>query len=259
MCMAAQNRDYSFSAEFADERARLAGIESLWDPGSRALLTDVGVGRGWRCLEVGPGGGSLVEWMAARGAHVTAVDVDTRYIDDLESDSVAIVRGDVRQLDLSQPSFDLVHARLVLEHLVDRRQVLDRLVATLRPGGWMVIEDLDWTTLAMAGDDEAFMRVVEVALQLLKQAGYDRDYGRMLIGDMAEAGLSAVRGEGRVHIVDHRSRGLDFFRFSIASLREAALGAGLLSAQEIDAAAERLDRELWLTTPMMVAGVGQRG
>ena len=121
-------------------------MEALWDPGSQALLDELGIGPGWKCLEVGAGGGSLVEWMADRGAHVTAIDINTRFVDHLASDSITVRRIDIRDDELPQSEFDLVHPRLVLEHLSGRRHVLDRLAATLRPGGWIVIEDYDWST-----------------------------------------------------------------------------------------------------------------
>jgi 2-polyprenyl-3-methyl-5-hydroxy-6-metoxy-1,4-benzoquinol methylase len=71
--------DYIYDQGFSEERTRLAAIESLWDPGSRRLLDGLGIGAGWRCLEVGAGGGSLVGWMAGRGATVLAIDIDTRF------------------------------------------------------------------------------------------------------------------------------------------------------------------------------------
>ena len=67
-------RDYIYDQGFSEERAQLAGIESLWDPRSQAVLDALGIAAGWRCLEVGAGGGSLVQWMAGRGATVTAID-----------------------------------------------------------------------------------------------------------------------------------------------------------------------------------------
>ena len=76
-------RDYIYDQGFSEERARLAGIESLWDPGSQRLLDGLGIGPAWRCLEVGAGGGSLVNWMAKRGAAVLAIDIDTRFIEPL--------------------------------------------------------------------------------------------------------------------------------------------------------------------------------
>ncbi|HZM84459.1 MAG TPA: class I SAM-dependent methyltransferase [Candidatus Limnocylindrales bacterium] len=40
-------------------------------------------------------------------------------------------------------AFDVIHARAVLTHLPERDEVLARLVAALRPGGWLLIEDVD--------------------------------------------------------------------------------------------------------------------
>ncbi|OOK82672.1 putative methyltransferase domain protein [Mycobacterium kansasii] len=37
-------RDYVYDQGFSQERTRLAGIESLWDPGTQALLDDLGIG-----------------------------------------------------------------------------------------------------------------------------------------------------------------------------------------------------------------------
>src|ERR1700754_3473492 len=121
--------DYLYGGDFAAGRAPLARIEALWDPGSRSLLDELGVGAGWRCLEVGAGGGSLVEWMAGRGAAVTAVDIDTRFVEHLASDAVDVRRLDITTDELPAAQFDLVHARLVLEHLRDRKNIIRRLAA----------------------------------------------------------------------------------------------------------------------------------
>jgi 2-polyprenyl-3-methyl-5-hydroxy-6-metoxy-1,4-benzoquinol methylase len=85
-------RDYIYDQGFSEERARLAGIESLWDPGSQAVLDALGIAAGWRCLDVGAGGGSLVQWMAGRGATVTAIDIDTRFLEQLAGDTVEVRR-----------------------------------------------------------------------------------------------------------------------------------------------------------------------
>jgi 2-polyprenyl-3-methyl-5-hydroxy-6-metoxy-1,4-benzoquinol methylase len=163
-------RDYVLDQGFDEERARLSGMEALWDPGSQALLDELGIGPGWKCLEVGAGGGSMVEWMASRGAHVTAIDIDTRFIESLASDSIEVRRVDLRTDPLPQAEFDLVHARLVLEHLSDRRQILDRLVATLRPGGWILIEDYDWTCFGFEGESPGFSDIADVILGFMAKA-----------------------------------------------------------------------------------------
>src|SRR5690242_21172333 len=41
------------------------------------------------------------------------------------------------------------HARLLLEHLPSRDDVLESLAGALRPGGWLLVEDFDWATAAL--------------------------------------------------------------------------------------------------------------
>ena len=251
-------RDYTFDQGFAQERERLSAMESLWDPGSQALLDQLGIGPGWRCLEVGAGGGSLVQWMASRGAHVTAIDIDTRFIEQLASDTIDVRRVDLRADALPQGEFDLVHARLVLEHLTDRRQILDRLAATLRPGGWIVIEDYDWSCFGVdeqvSGDD-----VVGQAINdFMEKAGFQRDYGRRIVPDLLDAGFTDVRGEGRARIVASSDPGFDFFRLSFESLRGALVNSGELAKEDADAASSRFSGDMRVFTPLMVAGIGRR-
>lgn len=252
------SRDYVYDQGFADERARISGMEALWDPGTRALLDELGLGSGWKCLEVGAGGGSLVEWMAQRGARVTAIDIDTRFVESLASDVIDVRRVDVRTDELPQAEFDLVHARLVLEHLSDRTQILARLAGTLRPGGWIVIEDYDWSRFGFDGDDPDIVRVAEAILGFMQQAGFERDYGRRVVAEIADAGFTEVRGEGRVRIIDSTSPGFDFFRLSFESLKGAIVDAGLLSSEDAEAASARLGEDMRVWTPLMMAGIGRR-
>src|ERR1700761_9334532 len=190
-------RGYVLGDGFERERDRLSGMEALWDAGSQALVSELGISAGWKCLEVGAGGGSMVEWLAARGAHVTAIDIDTQYIEHLASDSIEVRTVDVREDELPQSEFDLVHARLVLEHLGDRRSVLDRLVAALRPGGWIVIEDYDWSSFGFEDGSTGFGDLGDVIFPFMSNAGYERDYGRRVVADLEAAGLTELRGEAR--------------------------------------------------------------
>ena len=43
-------RDYVFYQGFAEERTRLFGMESLRDPGSQALLDELGIDNEIRCV-----------------------------------------------------------------------------------------------------------------------------------------------------------------------------------------------------------------
>jgi tRNA A58 N-methylase Trm61 len=74
--------DYLLAGEDpARELRRVQVLERLRDPLSVRRLRRLGVGAGWRCLEVGAGAGSMVRWLShAVGPRgwVLATDIDTR-------------------------------------------------------------------------------------------------------------------------------------------------------------------------------------
>ena len=54
---------YLFDEATRVERERLAAIEAGLDPFSMECLQKIGVATGWRCAEIGAGGGSIAEWL----------------------------------------------------------------------------------------------------------------------------------------------------------------------------------------------------
>ncbi|MGH3554477.1 MAG: hypothetical protein ACRDT5_18190 [Mycobacterium sp.] len=46
--------DYVYDQGFSEERARPAGIESLWDPGSQVALDSLGIAGGWPAWRLVP-------------------------------------------------------------------------------------------------------------------------------------------------------------------------------------------------------------
>jgi SAM-dependent methyltransferase len=184
--------------------------------------------------------------------------LDTRFIDPLASDSIEVRRVDIRSDELPQAEFDLLHARLVLEHLSGRTEILQRLAAALRPGGWIVIEDYDWSCFGFEGDDPEIARVTDAILGFMQQAGFERDYGRRVVTEIADAGFTEVRGEGRMRIIDSTSPGFDFFRLSFESLKGAVVDAGMLSAEDAEAASARFGEDMRVWTPLMMAGIGRK-
>jgi SAM-dependent methyltransferase len=194
--------------------------------------------------------------MDGRGAAVLAVDIDTRFVEALASESIDVRRMDIRTDELPQSEFHLVHARLVLEHLTDRRQILERLAGALRPGGWIVIEDYDWSCFGF--QDPSMDNVADAIMNFMEQAGFQRDYGRRVVSDLEAAGLTDVRGEGRARIIDSNSPGFDFFRLSFESLKSALVDAGRFTGEEADAMSARLRENMRVYTPIMMAGIGRR-
>src|ERR1700738_5415901 len=110
---------YVFDTEWELERERLAGLERIFDPGTREVLAGVGVEPGWRCLEVGAGGGSVTEWLCERvgaSGRVVATDLDTRFVETLDYPQLEHRRHNIVTDELEEGGFDLVHTRAVLTH-----------------------------------------------------------------------------------------------------------------------------------------------
>ena len=239
---------YVFDNSWEKERTRLAGLEAMLDPGTRRHLDAVGVSAGWTCLEVGGGGGSIVQWLCRRvgeAGRVIATDLDTRFLDALGEPNLQALRHDVRTDELPEGHFDLIHSRLVLEHLPERDDVLRRLVAALRPGGWIVIEDLDCHAL-FATPPRIFrytgngtrpsLRVWQAVIGVMQKAGYDGEFGFRLPGELLSMGLDDVGGELRAPIFRGGSPSTAAHRFTLEHLRGSLLELGVPE--------EELDREI---------------
>ena len=59
---------YAFENTRAVQLQRLRALEAVLDAQTIERLDSIGVDRGWRCLEVGAGGGSIADWLCQRVA-----------------------------------------------------------------------------------------------------------------------------------------------------------------------------------------------
>ena len=102
---------YSFDNAWSEARQRLRGLEQLLDPGSIRYLEALGVGQGWRCLEVGAGAGSMTKWLCQRvgpSGHELTTDLDTRLLAAMSLPNLEVRRHDIATQDLAEHGFDLV-------------------------------------------------------------------------------------------------------------------------------------------------------
>ena len=251
---------YVYDQDWKEERDRLAGMEQLWDDGTKAIVESLGISPGWRCLEIGGGAGSIAEWLADRVApagEVLATDVSTRYLSAIERPNLEVREHDVLKDPLPAEHYDLVHARLVVEHL--GRPALERMAPAVRPGGWLVLEDYSFAAVAVDPPDERFERVTAAVLDFMSQAGFDPEYGPKLVHELEAVGLEAVEAAGRSRVYRGGSPGTAFMRLSLDSLRDALVAAGALTADDVDQALARVDDpETVFTSPLMIGAWGRK-
>lgn len=240
-------------------------MEQLLDDGTERLLARHGATEGARCLEIGAGGGSIARWLVERvgpAGHVVATDLETTYLDEMHGPAnLEVRRHDIVEDDLEEEAFDLVHARLVLEHLPKRDIALDALVRSLRPGGWLVIEDVDYVSGVPISDHGAreSQRAEAVRLREFATAGVDHFYGRKLPAVLRERGLIDVGNEGRVWIMSGGHPAARWFQHSYAHLRPRLTASGDLTDADVDRMLELFGDPDWAAfSPIFMAVWGRR-
>src|SRR6516225_12226555 len=121
-------------------------LSRLYDENTIRHIEQRGIDQGWSCLEVGGGGGSIASWLCKRvgpTGRVLATDLEPCFLEALAFSNLEVRRHDIRYEGLPERQFDLAHARLVLMHLPGRELAVQRMLASLKPGGWIVVEEFD--------------------------------------------------------------------------------------------------------------------
>jgi SAM-dependent methyltransferase len=236
--------EYILGRDAEVERRRLALLEAHHDPDSIAALERTGVGAGWRCLDVGAGSGSISRWLLARGAEVLATDLDISGLGDLD----ARVHDITSDEPLPGP-FDLVHTRLLLLHLPGRETVARRLVELVRPGGWVVAGDIDFTPVAMDDPTPEWERTWAAWRAATEAAGWDLACGPRLAELLARAGLAEVDAESSPFAGPGGIAPLAILSLAFERLRERLVAHGAADADVTAARAALEDQARSFTAP----------
>ena len=113
-------------------------------------LDRLGLREGWKCADVGAGGGDVTVALArvvGRDGRVYAIDSDPARRDEVAAAAAAAAQAQVvaltqtgEELTLPEP-LDLAFCRFVLLHVHSPVAVLGRMRAAVRTGGWVVAQE----------------------------------------------------------------------------------------------------------------------
>jgi SAM-dependent methyltransferase len=157
---------------------------------------------GRRCLELGAGNGSVAGWLArgpgggGRG-EIVAVDINPRHV--RVPPAVSVLGLDVARDELPPGPWDLIHARLLLAHLPQRRDILRRCVDLLAPGGALVIEEWGAAGPSRVLSDPGgltaalYHRYTDALMDVFAEQGNDPSWCVSVPAAMTDAGLTDVR------------------------------------------------------------------
>lgn len=229
---------YAFDNDDADAVDRHRHLAGVLDGFTCSRLSRLGDMTGWRCLDLGAGGGSVARWLVERvgpTGTVVATDINTRH---LPADAgYAVLEHDLATDPPPDGPWDLVHARLVLVHLSGRREILCRLAATIAPGGALAIEEWDGTLghplLASPDPDTGalFDAYTAAVRQVLAASGNDAGWARRVHGAMLADGLVDVDTELHARSWPGGTAGALLNAVNVGQLRAELHAAGFTGEQ----------------------------
>ncbi|RYY96806.1 MAG: methyltransferase domain-containing protein [Chitinophagaceae bacterium] len=221
-------------------KERLALLGSILNEGTLALLQRLRPGPVKHFLDLGCGGGSLSIAVARSGyaRQVTGIDFDENI--------VALARADAGAQELKQVTFvagdattlvetntrNVVYARFLLSHLTDPLAALQKMTRALRPGGLLLVEDVDFAGHFCEPGNNAFARYVELYERSARANGQDPDIGRRLPALLPKAGLQDV-GFDLVQPVFQSGPGKMMAYHTLDKIGATLLHEGLTSATEL--------------------------
>lgn len=235
---------YIYDQAWQDEKTRITSLAAIFDPGTERLLSALGIAEGWSCLEVGGGAGTTAAWMAdvvGAAGHVVATDLDTRFLDELKQPNIEVRRHDIVTDDIEVAAYDLVHARCLLEHLQAPDKAFERMLSALKPGGWVLAEDVDFggpmiavmVKYVAAPDRDVFAKTINAFDKLFEAGGSDGQFGSKLPELFARHGLKDPDFELRALRLAGGSQKSDFGRLSLEQMRDLMIQMNLMTQDEI--------------------------
>jgi len=237
------NDTYIFSDhDDAPERHRLQMLEQVHDPRTIELLGRAGLRSGQSCAEIGAGAGSVAQHMTGvvgRAGRVVAVDINPRFLM-----SGLTARLDVRQADITTPgslereAYDVIHARFLLVHLQDPVRAVSNMVAALKPGGALIVEEPDFRTAFSASTDRRERTSVDAVNRaicaLYAGMGKDPGFGIRLPGITQGAGIREMLVEVMAPLVPGGERMATMMGSSVSHLRGLLVDTGAATAEDVD-------------------------
>lgn len=241
-------------------RERLRVLARAMHSTTSALFDRLGIGPGLTCLDVGCGGGDVTLDLARRVApsgQVLGVDLDETklHLARQEAEAAGVPNAAYRLLDVrtddAGEAFDVVYARFLLSHLADPARAIGAFGRHLRPGGLVVVEDVDFSGSFTWPESAAHRRYEQLYCAVVQRRGGNPNLGPQLPVLLAEAGFEGVgmhvvqpaATEGEVKLLGP---------LTLENIAGAILADGLATREEVDDLVRQLRQ--FAADPRTVAG-----
>jgi len=168
--------------------------------------------------------------------HVVATDINTDWLPASLAANVDVRHHDIGVDPLAEGAFDLVHARAVLTFVPGREGALMRMVAALKPGGWLLVEELvapiAGPALTASSDSELANKSRRAIEEVIRRRGGDPAFGCNLPAVVLATDLVDVGAEG--YFVPFRTEAVaGLAKANIDQIGADIIATGVMSSAEV--------------------------
>lgn len=256
------------------EVERLQLQANTWMPETEAMLDQIGIRKGWRCLDVGCGAVGILKPLSQRvgpSGHVVGSDIDPVqlaaahcYLQEQALNNVTLTEQDAFNPSFSHELFDLVHARLLFTSSENSAtDLLQKLISLTKPGGVIAVQEPISSCWNCYPPHWSWDKLKETLFTLLAQNGEDNNMGQHLYALLSQAGLEHVQMRPAILVLRNEHPYMRLPILLATQLRQPILEAGLLRQKEFDEAIEACELALkqpyaYVTTFMMLQTWGYK-
>lgn len=222
--------------------ARLQMQDEIYGASTRQMMLDSGLCAGMRVLDLACGTGIMSHWIAKQvGPTGTVVGGDISH-DQLayakaqsapsEASRPEFIEVDAYDTGLASASFDMVHCRLLLCHLERPADALREIHRLLKPGGVLVCQDLELSTLFSRPPSKAYEQSIALSHAMGEMLGVNYDFGTQLHSAVMQAGFRSpsIRFVQPVHM---QGVGKDWWHQTFEEVTPVMIRLGLVTEFEI--------------------------
>lgn len=223
-------------------KKRLDVLGSVLNPYTRQLLESIGSLAGKNILDLGCGSGTVSLMLAplsAPGGTVTGVDFDPEIIELARQDAVdgqlsnAVFEvQDVYDIHYTE-KFDIAYSRFLLSHLEQPGAVVEKMIRSLKKGGNIIIEDIDFSGHYCFPSSKAFDTYVACFTKAAQNNRQDPNIGLSLFQLLKGFHLENIKFDV-IQPIFNKGAGKWMAHLTFNKIRQALLKQQLLTKQEID-------------------------
>lgn len=203
------NDDESGQSEYIhgsspEEQHRLSLLNDILN---ESCLRELNLRQGEKVLDLGSGLGQFTRLIArtvGSDGHVSGIERDRHQILQAkrlaetsdETELVEFREGDALKLPLTVSewrTFDVAHARFLLEHVPSPELVIAQMVRSVRPGGRVFVSDDDHDNFRPWPEPDGFQALWQAYVRSYERLGNDPYVGRRLVSLLRDAGLTSIR------------------------------------------------------------------